>query len=156
MAAPFPAEAIPGGILNSQAANTLYHNYVRLAQFSERIIVAVDIDLSVLAALAFVHSRLFGDLTVSFTPELRDSIRHRFSREGMLWATAADMVTDLQTIRAEALLFHAFVRDNVPEARVAGTITHDPTGNSGTQVQNTLPKPHAVEAEIAKVRALFD
>ncbi len=156
MTAPFPYNARVGRIALSTTANQIHAHYVWLARWSDEIGTDADIDLKKLAQLGFIHCRLFAQLTATPSPELRAAVERKFSQEGLEWSTRAAMMSDLNALRTQAGLLHAYVRDNVPEAREAVRITYDENTNSGTEAVNTLGKPHPAATEVASLRALFE
>lgn len=160
MPAPYPVEAVAKGQPNSQKAAQIYAHYCWLARWSDEIDRKdADLDLKKLAQLAFIHCRLFAAQVDAMTPELARAVRQKFGDEGMVWATLADMNADLAAIRNAALLLHAFVRDQVPEARQPANVPvqYAPDSDTGTgaEVVTKLPKPHPAVVEVAKLRALF-
>lgn len=155
MTAPFPYDAVAGrGSLANQAA-AIYGHYAWLARWSEEIAADPDIDLKKVAQLCLIHCRMFRQLVNSFGVKGVDAIENVFRQRGISWATKAAMTADLTAVRDEAQLLFVWVRDNMPEARDAVKVVYDETNTAGVEQVNTVAKPHAVEVEIAKLRALF-
>jgi len=155
MPAPFPADAVVGGTILSRRANEIYGHYVWLARWSDEIGKDAALDLKKLAQLALIHCRRFAEFTATPSSELTTAVERRFAADGLVWATRAAMLSDLAAIRTEATALHAFVRDQVLEAREASKIIYSDTTDSGTEVILTVPKPHPAVTEVAKLRALF-
>lgn len=150
----FPEGQIRGQAVSQKAAQ-LYAHMVWLQRWSDEIAKDARIDVKKLAQLAFIHCRLFVNIHSNSSPALIVAFEARCRSEGVLWSSRQEMVDALNALDTDARNLFAFVRDNVPEAREGAKIVYNETNDGGIEQSIEINKPHAVEAEVAKVRAHF-
>jgi hypothetical protein len=155
MPAPYPYDAVSSRRSAATIAAEIFGHYVWLARWSDEIGDDPDLDLKKLAQLGFIHCRLFAQATAEMPAAVIAAVEARFAAGGITWAVRLAMLDDFAALAARASTLHAYVRDQVPEARAAATLVYSETGDSGREQVTKLAKPHPAAAEVAKLRALF-
>lgn len=158
MTAPFPIHVINQTAELTQIAENIFRDYTWIARWSDEIGTDAHVDLKKLALLALKHAVSFAQATDNPPAGIVAAVEKRFEAEGLTWPTRNDMTTDLTAIRDECILLTAYVDTNVPEALEYEMRTLVKAGSvwNFVDVPQTMAKPHAVVAEVAKVRALYD
>jgi len=156
MAIPFPYEAELNVADVTRAAEQFYFQFLYIAKYSDEINTEAEVNLLKLNKLAFDHCRKYSITAAAVNVKFVPAIKERFAAHGVSWPDNATMIADLQTLRTAADAFFVFCRDVLPASiRDSAVYRSNPATGATSEVALFEAKPHAVDAQIATLRALF-